>query len=78
MSSGSSVEDQPLAIGDREGFLGDYYQHLAEEDARSYSGDVLAARAETHRGVAAKRLPGQANVSIVRRRRQQRCLCRHG
>ena len=49
MSSGSSVEDQPLAIGDREGFLGDYYQHLAEEDARSYSQDVLAARAETHR-----------------------------
>ena len=65
MSSGSSVEDQPLAIGDREGFLGDYYQHLAEEDARSYSQDVLAARAETHRQVAAVRLPGQAKVSIV-------------
>jgi len=65
MSSGSSVEDQPLAIGDREGFLGDYYQHLAEEDARSYPQDVLAARAETHRQVAAVRLPGQAKISIV-------------
>ncbi|HYH76983.1 MAG TPA: NAD-glutamate dehydrogenase domain-containing protein, partial [Arthrobacter sp.] len=65
MSSGSSVEDQHLAIGDREGFLADYYEHLAEEDARSYSQDVLAARAETHRQVAAVRLPGQAKISIV-------------
>lgn len=64
MSSGSSVEDQPLAIGDREGFLGDYYQHLAEEDARSYSQDVLASRAEMHREVAAVRLPGQAKIAI--------------
>ncbi|MDR7157729.1 glutamate dehydrogenase [Arthrobacter sp. BE255] len=58
------MEDQPLAIGDREGFLGDYYQHLAEEDARSYSQDVLAARAEAHREVAGVRLPGQAKISI--------------
>ncbi|MEO8283641.1 MAG: NAD-glutamate dehydrogenase domain-containing protein, partial [Pseudarthrobacter sp.] len=65
MSSGSSVEDQSVAIGDQEGFLGDYYQHLAEEDARSYSQDVLASRADTHRNVAAKRRPGQANVAIV-------------
>ncbi|MET4588892.1 NAD-glutamate dehydrogenase [Arthrobacter sp. 754] len=65
MSSGSSVEDQSLAIEDREGFLADYYEHLAEEDARSYPQDVLAARAETHRKVAASRLPGQAKVSIV-------------
>ncbi|HCC41795.1 MAG TPA: glutamate dehydrogenase, partial [Arthrobacter bacterium] len=65
MSSGSSVEDQALAIGDREGFLADYYQHLAEEDARTYSPEVLANRAETHRGVAANRQPGQAQVSIV-------------
>ncbi|HEY8700403.1 MAG TPA: NAD-glutamate dehydrogenase domain-containing protein, partial [Arthrobacter sp.] len=65
MSSGSSVEDQPLSIGDREGFVGDYYQHLAEEDARSYPQDLLASRAETHREVAAVRSPGQAKVSIV-------------
>jgi glutamate dehydrogenase len=64
MSSGSSVEDQSVAIEDQEGFLGDYYQHLAEEDARSYSRDVLAKRAETHRNVAAARRPGQANVAI--------------
>ena len=65
MSSGSSVEDQPLSIGDREGFFGDYYQHLAEEDARSYPQEVLAARAETHREVAAVRFPGQARVAVV-------------
>jgi glutamate dehydrogenase len=65
MSSGSSVEDQSVALGDQEGFLGDYYQHLAEEDARSYSHDVLASRAETHRQVAAHRRPGHANVDIA-------------
>lgn len=65
MSSGSSVEDQSLAIEDQEGFLADYYQHMAEEDARSYPRDVLATRAETHRKVAASRLPGQAKVAIV-------------
>ncbi|MCW2665617.1 MAG: glutamate dehydrogenase [Frankiales bacterium] len=65
MSSGSSVEDQSVALGDREGFLGDYYQHLAEEDARSYSHDLLASRAETHRHVAAHRRPGHANVDIA-------------
>jgi glutamate dehydrogenase len=64
MSSGSSVEDQPLSIEGREGFLGDYYEHLAEEDARSYPGDVLTARAERHRNVASIRKPGQAKISI--------------
>jgi glutamate dehydrogenase len=38
MSSGSSVEDQPLSIEGREGFLGDYYEHLAEEDAGATPG----------------------------------------
>ncbi|GAC1513832.1 MAG: hypothetical protein NVS1B16_06360 [Pseudarthrobacter sp.] len=65
MSSGSSVEDQSVTVGDQEGFLGDYYQHLAEEDARSYPHDVLASRADTHRNVAANRRPGQAKVAIV-------------
>src|ERR687890_805686 len=64
MSSGSSVEDQPLSIEGHEGFLGDYYEHLAEEDARSYSGDVLTTRAERHRRAASVRKPGQANISI--------------
>jgi glutamate dehydrogenase len=64
MSSGSSVEDQPLSIEGHEGFLGDYYEHLAEEDARSYTGDVLTARAERHRSAASVRKPGQANISI--------------
>jgi glutamate dehydrogenase len=65
MSSGSSVEDQPLSIEGHEGFIGDYYQHLAEEDARSYPGDVLTARAEAHRDVASVRKPGHAKISIV-------------
>ena len=62
MSSGSSVEDQSVAVGDREGFLADYYEHLAEEDARSYPQELLATRAENHRNMAATRRPGQANI----------------
>ncbi|WP_104172260.1 NAD-glutamate dehydrogenase [Arthrobacter sp. Y81] len=65
MSSGSSVEDQSVLLGAREGYLGDYYEHLAEEDGRAYSPDLLAARAETHREVAAVRVPGTANIRIV-------------
>lgn len=64
MSSGSSVEDQPLSVEGFEGFMGDYYQHLAEEDARTYPQDLLAARAGNHREVASERQPGQANVAI--------------
>ncbi|MGK3650047.1 NAD-glutamate dehydrogenase [Pseudarthrobacter enclensis] len=64
MSSGSSVEDQPLSVEGFEGFMGDYYQHLAEEDARTYPQDLLAARADHHREVASKRQPGQAKVAI--------------
>ncbi|MFP5367219.1 MAG: NAD-glutamate dehydrogenase, partial [Actinomycetes bacterium] len=65
MSSGSSVEDQPLSIEGDEGFIGDYYQHLAEEDARTYPRDVLVGRADSHRHVASVRQPGQANISIL-------------
>ncbi|MBT2249934.1 NAD-glutamate dehydrogenase [Arthrobacter sp. BHU FT2] len=64
MSSGSSVEDQPLSVEGFEGFMGDYYQHLAEEDARTYPQDLLAARADHHREVASERQPGQAKVAI--------------
>lgn len=65
MSSGSSVEDQPLSLEGDEGFIGDYYQHLAEEDARTYPRDVLVARADHHREIASVRRPGQAKVAIV-------------
>ena len=65
MSSGSSVEDQSVLLGAREGYFGDYYEHLPEEDFRAYSPDVLAARAETHRDVATVRVPGTANIRIV-------------
>lgn len=65
MSSGSSVEDQPLSLEGDEGFIGDYYQHLAEEDARTYPRDVLVARADHHREIASVRRSGQAKVAIV-------------
>lgn len=65
MSSGSSVADQSLPVGAREGYLGDYYQHLAEEDSRGYSQEALNERAENHRRLAGTRLPGAANISIV-------------
>src|SRR4051812_43977368 len=65
MSSGSSVEDQSVLLGAREGYFGDYYEHLAEEDFRAYSPALLAARAETHREVAGVRVPGTANIRIV-------------
>jgi glutamate dehydrogenase len=65
MSSGSSVEDQPVSIGAGQGYLGDYYEHLAEEDSRGYAPETLAARAKTHRRLAATRLPGIANISVL-------------
>ena len=64
MSSGSSVEDQPVSIGSSESYLGDYYEHLAEEDFRAYPQEVLTARADTHRQIAATRLPGIANIAV--------------
>ena len=64
MSYGSSVEDQPVSIGAGEGYFADYYEHLAEEDARAYGEDVLTARSQTHLQAAAARQPGVANISI--------------
>ncbi len=64
MSSGSSVEDQPVSIGSSESYLGDYYEHLAEEDLRAYPQEVLTARADTHRQIAATRQPGIANIAV--------------
>src|SRR6476661_5834321 len=65
MSSGSSVEDQPVSIGAGEGYFGDYYEHLAEEDARAYGEDVLTARSQAHLATAATRQPGVANIVIA-------------
>ncbi|MFN3923669.1 MAG: NAD-glutamate dehydrogenase, partial [Pseudarthrobacter sp.] len=59
------MEDQPLSIEGDEGFIGDYYQHLAEEDARAYPRDVLVARADHHRDVASVRQKGQAKIAIM-------------
>ena len=65
MSSGSSVEDRSDAAVVREGFFGDYYEHLAEEDSRAYSPELLIARATKHRDVAQSRRPGNAVVEIA-------------
>ncbi|MCB5273843.1 NAD-specific glutamate dehydrogenase [Arthrobacter sp. SO5] len=65
MSSGSSVQDQPVSISAGEGYFGDYYEHLADDDARGYAHDVLTARAETHGQAAAKRQPGIPSISIL-------------
>lgn len=64
MSSGSSVEDRSDAAVVREGFFGDYYEHLAEEDSRVYAPELLISRASTHRKVAQSRRPGNAIVEI--------------
>lgn len=64
MSSGSSVEDRSDAAVVREGFFGDYYEHLAEEDSRAYSPELLMSRASHHRTVAQSRRPGNAVVEI--------------
>ena len=65
MSSGSSVEDQPVSIGSSgESYLGDYYEHLAEEDRGAYPEEVLTERADAHRQIAATRQPGIANIEV--------------
>ena len=64
MSSGSSVEDHPVSIGAGEGYLRDYYEHIAGEDARAYPAELLSERAQTHRQTAAHRFPGHANITI--------------
>ena len=64
MSSGSSVEDRSDAAVVREGFFGDYYEHLAEEDSRAYAPELLISRASTHKKVAQSRRPGNAIVEI--------------
>ncbi|MDQ0755748.1 NAD-glutamate dehydrogenase [Arthrobacter sp. B3I4] len=65
MSSGSSVEDQPVSIGASERYFADYYEHLAEEDARTYGEEALTARCQAHLEAAATRQPGDAHVVIA-------------
>ncbi|BAS17208.1 NAD-specific glutamate dehydrogenase [Arthrobacter sp. Hiyo8] len=65
MSSGSSVEDRSKPAVVREGFFGDYYEHLAEEDARGYAAEQLTSRAAAHREAGQSRKPGTANVRIA-------------
>ncbi|WP_026535959.1 NAD-glutamate dehydrogenase [Arthrobacter sp. H14] len=63
MSSGSSPD---LSSLDRsfEAFISNYYEHLDEEDARSYTSETLKSRAQFHRGIAENRKLGKAAIAI--------------
>src|SRR5450830_680470 len=65
MSSGSSVEDQPVSIGADERYFADYYEHLADEDAKGYGQAMRSTRARNHVQAAGTREPGQANIEIA-------------
>jgi len=64
MSSGSNLTDLPSSDNYPSAYIENYYEHLADDDARSYSADVLQARAKAHRELAGGRAPGQPLVSI--------------
>ncbi|MCW2132744.1 NAD-glutamate dehydrogenase [Arthrobacter sp. VKM Ac-2550] len=64
MSSGSSATDLSTSGKHPGDFLGNYYEHLAAEDAASYSGDTLETRAMAHRELALSRPSGQAVIGI--------------
>ncbi|MEJ1115788.1 NAD-glutamate dehydrogenase [Paenarthrobacter sp. CCNWLY172] len=48
-----------------DGFLTDYYQHVAEDDVRSYTPETLLERARYHRSLAERREPGQAVIGVL-------------
>ncbi|MGO4146282.1 NAD-glutamate dehydrogenase [Paenarthrobacter sp. YAF11_1] len=48
-----------------DGFLTDYYQHVAEDDVRSYTPETLLERARYHRSLAERREPGQDVIGIL-------------
>ena len=64
MSSGSSSD---LSSSEKSGeeFISNYYEHLDEEDAKSYNDERLRKRALFHREVAANRPVGKAAIGIL-------------
>ncbi|MCP1412078.1 NAD-glutamate dehydrogenase [Paenarthrobacter sp. A20] len=48
-----------------DGFLTDYYEHVAEDDARNYTPETLLERARYHRSLAERREPGQAVIGVL-------------
>ncbi|MBD8044201.1 NAD-glutamate dehydrogenase [Arthrobacter sp. Sa2BUA2] len=64
MSSGSNTTDLSSSSTSLEEFIGNYYEHLAAEDAELYPQEVLRERAEEHRALAWTRPEGTAAVNI--------------
>ena len=65
MSSGSSIADLFSSDTSLDGFIGDYYEHLAREDAQAYPPSVLRERARKHMELALTRTEGTAAVDVV-------------
>ena len=64
MSSGSNLTDLLSSDTSRDEFIGNYYEHLAHEDAQAYAPAVLRERAERHLDLAARRKERSAAVEI--------------
>lgn len=61
MSSGSNPATLDKSV---EAFISNYYEHLDEEDARSYTSETLTNRALFHRDIVADRKLGRAAIGI--------------
>ncbi len=48
-----------------DGFLTDYYEHVADDDVRNYSAETLLERARYHRSLAERREPGQTIIGVL-------------
>lgn len=64
MSSGSRIPDLPGTDDSLDEFIGNYYEHLAGEDAAGYPPSALQERAQRHRALGAVRPEGQASVEM--------------
>ncbi|MDF2498474.1 MAG: glutamate dehydrogenase [Arthrobacter koreensis] len=64
MSSGSNTTDLSSSDISLEDFIGNYYEHLAAEDAALYPPQALRERAEAHRALAWTRAEGTAAVDV--------------
>lgn len=64
MSSGSRIPDLPGTDDSLDEFIGNYYEHLAGEDADGYPRSSLRERAERHREIGSLRAEGQASVAV--------------
>ena len=65
MSSGSRIPDLSGTDDSLDEFTGNYYEHLAGEDADGYPPSALRERAELHRRLGRVRPEGTASVDIV-------------